>query len=373
MSSIRQIQIQKCERCHSNDSTTYCPDCEPYHFFCNRCDSVTHSLSIKAHHQRKNINLRTETHQITSNQNIIRPITQSPFSQNSTTYELLNSNTKSPYLNAASNSMNYKNNIYIPSSSHEMNQNDINIMSSSNYNQIQSNSNPAIESLTFSREYINELKQLHNKEKSELQYKINSLQSNLDRLKLTFQSQIQRMQNDMNISSAQNKADSDTMIQKHNEIILEKTNQINTLISQNENLSEENKQLQSQLQQFQLNELSLQNKYELQIQQLNAEIEKLKNVNNELRNNNADQIQTIVKNNTSQIEQLNTMHKKELETLTYETKFQISKINKQLNEYIEQINALNNENNKLKLDLAEVDNKNATYLHEISQLRNICE
>ena len=132
MSSIRQIQIQKCERCRSNDSTTYCSHCEPYHFFCDRCDSVIHSLSIKSHHQRRNINLQTDTPQITSNQNMIKPIiTQSPLSNNSTTYELLNANTKIPYLNASSNSYD-NNNIYISSSLQSMNQNNVNTMLSSN-------------------------------------------------------------------------------------------------------------------------------------------------------------------------------------------------------------------------------------------------
>ena len=47
----------------------------------------------------------------------------------------------------------------------------------------------------YSKDYVEELKSLFNKEKSELEYKVNLLQGNIDNIKGTFQEQINNFHN----------------------------------------------------------------------------------------------------------------------------------------------------------------------------------
>ena len=320
--------IQQCQRCHSTEPTIYCSNCEPFHLFCHHCDSVIHSVSIKSNHQRTTLS-QTNT-----------PIYQQP----------LNSITLTQGVHTNINSI-YKDDLF-------------------SYSYTNPISNNNADSLSYTKEYMNEINQLHNKEKNELQYKINSLQSNLDRIKLSFHSQLQKMQNEINLSNAKAKTEYETMMQKHNEIIKEKNSQISSLNIDKEQLQNEIQQLQNQIQQCQLKELELQNQYNLQIQNLNSEIEKAFTLNNNLRLNNEEQNKILIQNHNSQIEKLNIEHQKQMETITCENKFKVNKLEKQLNEYLTQINMLKDENNLLKLDLCTLDNKNNNNLNELNQLRN---
>ena len=57
----------------------------------------------------------------------------------------------------------------------------------------------------YSKDYVEELKRLFNKEKSELEYKVNLLQGNIDNIKGTFQEQINNFHNSNQINLEKNK------------------------------------------------------------------------------------------------------------------------------------------------------------------------
>ena len=122
-----------CERCKGSKAVFQCLQCVPFHYFCNNCDTFLHSISIKMNHNRI----------------------------------LIDKNYKND------NSNNYINNNNIQD----------NIISSSNpiikNNNIANNKN-------YSQDYINELNNIHLKEKNDLLFKIQSLQDSILRLKNSF-------------------------------------------------------------------------------------------------------------------------------------------------------------------------------------------
>lgn len=54
--SIIENKGIKCERCQSENAVIICQDCQPFHYFCIRCDSIVHSMRVKSFHLRQNIN-----------------------------------------------------------------------------------------------------------------------------------------------------------------------------------------------------------------------------------------------------------------------------------------------------------------------------
>ena len=45
----------KCERCQIENAIIVCQSCQPFHYFCHRCDSIVHSMRVKSSHIRQNI------------------------------------------------------------------------------------------------------------------------------------------------------------------------------------------------------------------------------------------------------------------------------------------------------------------------------
>ena len=45
-----------CERCKKNQATLNCPQCSPFHNFCNTCDTAVHSFPTKTNHIRNQLN-----------------------------------------------------------------------------------------------------------------------------------------------------------------------------------------------------------------------------------------------------------------------------------------------------------------------------
>ena len=55
MSNITNEKI-KCERCQIDQANIICQACQPFHYFCPRCDSIVHSMRIRLSHTRQNLN-----------------------------------------------------------------------------------------------------------------------------------------------------------------------------------------------------------------------------------------------------------------------------------------------------------------------------
>ena len=41
-----------CERCKNNKSNLFCEECQPFHNYCNQCDTAVHSLPSRTNHHR---------------------------------------------------------------------------------------------------------------------------------------------------------------------------------------------------------------------------------------------------------------------------------------------------------------------------------
>lgn len=45
----------KCDRCQAEEVAIICHNCQPFHNFCHRCDSIIHSMKLKTNHVRETI------------------------------------------------------------------------------------------------------------------------------------------------------------------------------------------------------------------------------------------------------------------------------------------------------------------------------
>ncbi len=129
----------------------------------------------------------------------------------------------------------------------------------------------------YSKDYVEELKRLFNKEKSELEYKINLLQGNIDNIKGTFQEQINNFHNSNQINLEKNKLclEHNLKLKKNDEDCIDK--KINQLIEENQNLEKQNNLLKSSLEEQEKLKNENNNRYNLQIKNLMDEVNKLKN------------------------------------------------------------------------------------------------
>ena len=138
-----------CERCKSSQAILSCAQCSPLHSFCSKCDTAVHNLPSKMTHQRTNLisNIISKEEE---------PSPSSPLNKSEPLYYYPAS--KIPY--------------------------------------IETNRNRADDyKTTYTKDYVTELKNIHQKEKNELLFKISSLENTLERLKGSFGEHINKMHN----------------------------------------------------------------------------------------------------------------------------------------------------------------------------------
>ena len=54
MSNLK-IQDIKCQRCQIEQANIFCQSCQPFHYFCPRCDIIVHSMRVRSSHIRQNL------------------------------------------------------------------------------------------------------------------------------------------------------------------------------------------------------------------------------------------------------------------------------------------------------------------------------
>ena len=173
--SIINNQKIKCERSQIEQANIICQSCEPFHYFCPRCDSIVHAMRIRLSHSRQNINSNLTNNSL---------------------------NSKSMSTNNCSN---------IPSKFEFNNPKSLNFLRiNSPKNRIGAQS-PNF----YGEEFLNEVNRIHSKEIESLQYKINTLENNNERLKLNFQNEIKKMEERINNILTEKK----NMEEKYNEIL----------------------------------------------------------------------------------------------------------------------------------------------------------
>ena len=150
---------------------------------------------------------------------------------------------------------------------------------------------------TFTKEYVNELKNIHQKEKNELLFKINSLERTLERLKGNLGDQLTKMQSNVEESKEEN------------------TNKIKRLEEEHE-----------------LNLKKITDEKDFEIERYKTEIEKYKKVNNDVLESfkqNEEDIRKYKEATTAQIANLQNQletSKNELEKIKSNVDSKIAKI-----------------------------------------------
>ena len=356
--SISTNQGIKCERCQSENAIVVCQACQPFHYFCHRCDSIVHSMRVKSSHLRQNIN------------NLINKTLNSPFVESDNN----NSTGKFGELNKEIN---------LPSSSkrffrtltpkkqkvsidNRLSSDKENISSNTGYNYPTANE-------TFSKDYMNEINRIHNKEKEALQYKIDTLENNIERLKLNFQNEMKLMEERMNNILREKK----NMEDKYNKIIdmtiKERDEKIGLLLNENNIMKEKNIVLEEKGKEKD----NLINKniydYNSQIEKLKNELNNARKDNSDLHKNHMNKVSEMVKTNNDNIKNLNEIHKKEIDEIYYDGKLKNEKLIQQVENDLNKIELLKNENDKLKENLKKLEKNNEILLCENQNMKDKIE
>jgi hypothetical protein len=340
----------KCERCKYSPAQFSCQQCLPMNTFCSKCDSSVHSLSSKKIHKRSPLEPLNSSQYLKSikpsnTMNIIdnnNNYSSQGFSYDNrkTNYETISPNRGEENSKLLSQSQSAdiqgkiyftnlnpnKNNVIQSMSPENFSPNNLNNFSSASYlnsnnmNLVDSsfNKKPFLSSYTtkaFSREYVNELKSIHEKEKQELLFKNNSLQQNLDRLKLSFTDQIQHLQRQVEDNNNKNNS-TIRLIDEENNL------KLRTIINEKDVLLQD---LRKQLEEYRNCNEDLMGRLEERIK--NNKINKSKTKEQVVK------LETIINSKDNEIERLKSNYKGKLEDLTkknddqlddYNNKFELS-------------------------------------------------
>ena len=341
---------KKCERCQIEDAIVLCESCEPFHYFCHRCDSIVHSMRVKSSHIRKNFINKPLNYQNVDQDNYTTAKFGDLNLPNSSKRYFRTLTPKAQRIILDNNKLSEKDN-----------------MSMNNEYVIKNNEIP------HSKDYLNEIKRIHNKEKELLQYKINTLENNIERLKSNFQNEMKLMEERMNNLLREKKI----MEEKYNETldmtIKEKDEKIELLISENNMMKEKIGILEDNLKERE----NLMNK---NINEFNNKIENLKNElanarkdNSILHKNHLNKVSEMVKNNNDNIKNLNELHKKEMDEIYYDGKFKNEKLIQQVENDLNKIEFLKNENEKMRENVKNLEEKNKNLIYKNQNMKEKIE
>ena len=346
MSNIENKGV-KCERCQSENAVIICQDCQPFHYFCIRCDSIVHSMRVKSFHLRQNIN------------DLINKTLNSP-------YKDKNNNSTAKFEDVKEPSKNYfrtltPKNQKIRIDNKNINENKENILMNNGYDG------------SYGKDYLSEINRIHLKEKEALQYKINTLENSIERLKLYFQNETKLMEERMNNILREKK----NMEEKYNKLIdmnkKERNEKLQILINENNALKEKNRILEEKGKEKE-DEMT-KNIYECnnQIEKLKNELSNARKDNSDLHKNHMNKVSEMVKNNNDNIKNLNEIHKKEMDEIYYDGKFKNEKLIKQVENDLNKIELLKKENEKLRENTRKLEKDNEMLLFENQRMKNKIE
>ena len=363
--SNSENQIFKCERCQIEQANIVCQSCQPFHYFCPRCDSIVHSMRVKSSHIRQNIS-------IFMNKALNSKDNNNNNNNNNNNYTKAKFGEINKELNLPSSSKRYFRTLTPKKQRITYNRENDNFSINNDYNINNNNITYPIsnEGLTFSKDYLTEINRIHNKEKEALQYKIDTLENNIERLKLNFQNEIKLMEERMNniLREKKNKEE------KYNQIIdmtiKEKDDKIQLLINENNIIKEKNRILEEKYREKE-------NSMNKSIYECNNQIENLKNElsnarkdNNILHKNHMNKVSEMLKNNNDNIKNLKEIHKKEVDEIYYDGKLKNEKLIQQVENDLNQIEFLKNENQKMRENFKNLEKNNEKILSENQKLKD---
>ena len=394
---IKMGNSDLCERCKNAEVMIVCEECSPFHNFCQKCDGIIHQLPSRLNHTRQtlyeNINNKllykcSYNNKSSPNlfikqkiseekiKNLINDVDEeiskeneeeNIIEENNNNYDI--QNIQNEEMNNYNNMANNENSIYynkeIPKIMPE------NINNNIGYIEIPIKDKEDAYKKTFTKEYILELQNIHQKEKNELLFKISSLENALERIKISFNEQIKAMQNDQStsdkiIASKINQIKNGYNM-KYKNMENEKESQISLLKEQIKKLEKQKKEIYQNLQNMKKEYKLLQNNSAINIDEINHELNLIKNeyddfrqetdkIIDKLKNEYENKIKTIKEENENKIIDMNIKHKMELDTIN-------NNINSKYNQIILD---LKNENTQLKHD-------NAILIDKINEIENYLE
>jgi len=218
-------KIVLCDRCKFQEAEFECQICKPLNVFCNKCDIFIHNLPSKKSHIR----------------NIIKQIGSARSKA-----EILNYPNSQNILTTRKTSLLEKVNI------------NKELLKDTNENLNKAKADHALEEIytanSYTKEYVNEIRAVFQKEKEELSFKNQNLQNHIDRLKISFNEQVERLNNEIeelqNKSSSNLKRNSQESSLKIKSILTDKESEISRLRNLNDEfenklnlLAKENKDL----------------------------------------------------------------------------------------------------------------------------------
>lgn len=302
-----------CERCQALEAVYNCPICKPFSSFCSKCDTQVHSFPSKKDHSRQLF-----TYNSIPNKNIT--IIDDNNNQNDYTQHLKSTN----FSNLNQNQLNFQSNnctscLNNSRICNNCNNNNINCLKSSfvsdrninnnNLSYYQSESISVNNPKVYTREFVNELKTIFSKEKDELLFKINTLETNLSRLKVSFSEQLSKMQTinedtkfksstSINIFKDQAEIELKTLKEEHKI-------EINGLSKQLNEYKDYCCELEERIKEGIKIQKDLKSKNKEKFSNLKEEIE-LKELNyKDIKNHYEKKIETILRSNENQINEIN--------------------------------------------------------------------
>ena len=379
-----------CERCKNSKVMLTCEECSPFHNFCQKCDGIIHQLPSRMNHLRQNVyqNINSQmlfkcnyNNRSSPNIYIKQKITEEKI--NNLINDVNNEITKEQELDQENiidenenlnnyNTQNiqneeindYNTNINIPQIISEK-INDLDFI------KIPMDSLDEKYKKTFTKEYILELQNIHQKEKNELLFKISSLENALDRIKISFNDQLKSIQkeqtkNDKNYIAKISQIKSGLNL-KYKTMENEKDLQISLLKEELDKEKKEKNELSQILERMKKEYQILQDNSARNIDDINNELNLIKNEYDEFRHETdkiIDKLKTEYDNKINTIKEENENQKTDM---NIKHKLELDNINNTINSKYEQsMQELKNENSQLKQD-------NTILIQKITEIENYLE
>ena len=360
MSSLLNIKNpKKCDRCQTEDVAVICQTCQPFHNFCLRCDSIIHSMKLKTSHIRETV-----------------PLLNIPLPQNrpSASTSNIKSNRRNLYANGniVSSSSAKQIKSFTPDRCLTQIENNNSFCSGLNIrglnNNIANNNNNC-----FTKEYVDEINRINEKEKAALKYKLESLQNNMDRLKNNFQNEMKNLQDQVNENYMAKKLLEEKMNKLIEVTLKEKDIKINLITKENNLLKEKTQILEDKIKEkdniINKNKIDFNN----QINNLKDEIDAIKKDNSFIKKRHKDEVSEMMRTNNTNLKNMDERHQKEIEDIYINSKSKNDQLIQQVQNDLDTIDMLKNSNNNFQETIEKMKKENHFLLNENKELKNNLE
>lgn len=338
---------QPCERCKSCEALFICQQCQPLRSFCSKCDTSVHMLPSKKGHQRDSVELMRSRSQFKPKENI---------DNIPTSYSTLRQSNEQNFMNQERSLVQCP--CTLGSSYPQC------ITSTPRTSYVESKHYEG--GRVYTRDYVNELKSIHEKEKEELIFKINALENNLERLKIGFTDQIQKMQNSVEECNRTNfnliKQNEEEGEAKLKRVIEDKNSQIENTNLRISELKESNEDLLQKIEHVEKQKDKIETKFNKQLKELERELEHKNRQMEKMKSDYNDRIEISEKRNLETRREIREEYEREVNTqrLDFDSEIEMlqRKIEEKNREFKEMVDQKNNDDNyynklinELKIDL----------------------